>query len=226
MTESPTPWSKEECRDRYVRGTAISLRQLAPIAGIPLNTLTCWCRKDGWVGQRKQVQDKLTAETDHKTIEKTSDRNSDLAVEHLNSYQSARRVIDAYFRWQSQKIEEVKDIPERLEAELKSIRPSNINFWLLALERAINGERLAAGLEWENVPKAIAFLERLGYVVADPTISINQSVQAKELGLSDEAAGLIKAKLLGLSEDFKTLPGIPDASLVPIAAAQDKIETH
>jgi hypothetical protein len=206
------PWNKEQCRDRYVRGSSITLRELAAESGNSHKTIEDWSRFDTpkWSEQRKLFQGELRVKCDNKIVEKTSDRTSDLAIEHLTSYQSARKVVDAYFQWQNRRIEEVKDIPERLEAELKSIRASNINFWLLSLERAINGERLAAGLERDNVPKAIAFLERLGYEVIDPTIPLGQSPASGELGLSDEAVELIKAKLLGLSELPKEQVAIVD----------------
>jgi hypothetical protein len=206
------PWTKEQCRDRYVRGSKISLKQLAVESGNSYKNINNWSRFDEpkWSVQRKSFEAQVRLECDNEIVKKTSDRTSDLAVEHLNSYQSARSVVDAYFQWQNRRIEEVKEIPERLEAELKSIRASNINFWLLSLERAINGERLAAGLEWENVPKAIAFLQKLGYEIVDPTIPPGQSTKLEESGLSDEAVELIKTKLLGLDEPSLTADNLTE----------------
>jgi hypothetical protein len=219
---SPTPWTKEECRDRYVRGSQISLRQLASDSGNSRKTLEDWSRFDvpKWSEQRREFQGEARVRGDHKAIENISDRTSNLTVQHLDSYQSARRVVDTYFAFLNRRIDEVKDIPERLEAELKSIRASNINFMMLSLERAINGERTAAGLEWENVPKAIAFLQRQGYQIVDPTI--DREVGLEELGLSDEAAELIKMKLLGV-EDSGTDTHAPT---FPTATTQAETQTH
>lgn len=219
---SPTPWTKEECRDRYVRGSQISLRRLAQESGNKYKTINDWSRFDipKWSEQRKDFQAEVRLKSDNKMVESLSDRTSNLTVQHLDSYQSARRVVDTYFAFLNRRIDEVKDIPERLEAELKSIRASNINFMMLSLERAINGERTAAGLEWENVPKAIAFLQRQGYQIVDPTI--DQTVGLEELGLSDEAAELIKMKLLGV-EDSGTDNHAPT---FPTATPQAETQTH
>jgi hypothetical protein len=236
MTQAKKPWTQEECRDRYVRGTKISLKQLAVESGNPYKTINDWSRFDEpkWSMQRKSFQAEIRLQSDNKILEKTSDRTSDLVVEHLNSYQSARRVVDAYFQWQNRRIEEVKDIPERLEAELKSIRPSNINFWLLSLERAINGERLAAGLEWENVPKAIAFLTRLGYAITDPSLpaatDAEADLEATPKGFTDEQAGDIRARILGISQGTASPSPLPsevdignqeDSSSREVAAGRD-----
>jgi hypothetical protein len=204
--DKPRPWTQQECRDRYVRGTKISLKELAVESGNSYKTINNWSRFDEprWSIQRKTFEAEVRSKSDNKILEKTSDLTSDLAVEHLNSYQSARKVADAYFQWQNQRIEEVKGVPERLEAELKSIRASNINFWLLSLERAINGERLAAGLEWENVPKAIAFLQKLGYVITDPSLppatDAEAELEATPKGFTDEQAGDIRARILGIPQ--------------------------
>lgn len=195
-------WTKEECRDRYVHGLQISLKKLAIESGNSAKTIEDWSRHDTpkWSEQRRQFQGQARVDSDNKAIEQISEIKAGLATEHLRSYQSARRVIDTHFNWFNERINAVKHIPERLEAELKGTRKSDLNFLTLSLERVINGERTAAGLEWENVPKAIAYLQRLGYQVVDPTIESSNGTEG--LGLSDEAAELIKVKVLGIEETY------------------------
>lgn len=225
------PWTKEQCRDRYVRGDRITLQQLAVESGNPYKTLNHWSRFDEpkWSIQRQDFQAQLRLDCDKKVLEEISTHTSDLAVEHLKSYQSARSVVDVYFRWQSKRLDEVKSIPERLEAELKSIRAANINFWMLSLERAISGERLAAGLEWENVPKAIAFLEKLGYQIIDPSLPSEADAETSgsiaPKGLSDEVAAQVWAGILGVEEN----PGaarLPEALGDRSGASQDSREVQ
>lgn len=216
LNQPSKPWSKEDCRDRYVRGSKISLQQLAVESGNKYKTINNWSRSDEpkWSVQRKSFEAEVRLKSDHKAIEKTSDHLSNLTTEHLKSYQSGRKVIDTYFAWLNGRLDEVKAIPERLEAELKSIRASNLNFMLLGLERAINGERTAAGLEWENVPKAIAFLQRLGYTITDPSLppesDAEAALKAATKGLSEEVAEQVWAGILGIPEDAPSpveLPG-------------------
>lgn len=202
-----------------MRGAQISLKNLASESGNSRKTLEDWSRFDTpkWSEQRRHFQGELRVKCDNQAIEKVSNHVSELAVEHLRSYQTARKVIDEYFSWQAKRLDEVRGIPEHHEAEIKSIRASNLNFMSLTQERVINGERLAAGLEWENVPKAIAFLQRLGYVITDPslpsTTDAEAELEATPKGFTDEQAGDIRARILGIPQGSASpspLPGEMD----------------
>uniref|UniRef100_B8HMZ9 Transposase n=1 Tax=Cyanothece sp. (strain PCC 7425 / ATCC 29141) TaxID=395961 RepID=B8HMZ9_CYAP4 len=55
MSES-NQWSREECRNRYVRGEKISLRELSRLSSRALGLLGRWCKEDGWTEQREQYR--------------------------------------------------------------------------------------------------------------------------------------------------------------------------
>jgi hypothetical protein len=204
-------WTKDQCRDRYCRGQ-ISLSQLAYDSGVPRQTLAGWSASDGWVAHRKRIQTELRTKSDENFIEQASEHLSSLAMAHFKSFSTSRNVIDTYFNWQSDRLKEVANIPERLEAEIKSINPAAVNHWCTALERAVNGERTATGMDWESVPKAIAYLTRLGYDITDPSLpsiaDTETEKQAETEGLTEDAANTIRAQILGIPQDAAAVDAV------------------
>ncbi|MGL4620017.1 MAG: hypothetical protein ACRCZS_13300 [Chroococcidiopsis sp.] len=205
------PWVLEQCRDRYVRGLTISIAALSVESGVVKRTLERWSKREDWVEQRRQYQALMSASTDQKSIEKTSEKLSDeislLATEHFKAHKSVRRLAEIYLNFTTtrieQKLENVKSNPEYLEAELKSISPVVLNFWSLILDRSVKGERVAIGMDYEDVNKAIATLTSLGYVITDPTAQQNATLtqeSTETIGFSDIQFEQVRASILGVDE--------------------------
>ena len=71
-------WTK--IRTEYINGH-ISYRKLAEKHGIPFQTLRDRAIKEGWFEKRKIQRDKISLKTEQKTVEKISDKQSDLAAD-------------------------------------------------------------------------------------------------------------------------------------------------
>jgi hypothetical protein len=147
----PKPWSKEECRDRYVRGEKIGLRSLEELSGRGLSTLGEWSGTDDWVVQRERFWDERRTKTDQLIIEKSAEAISDelaaIATGHYETY---------------------KTVCERAEALLESAAEADeVNFLSLAIHRSIQGQRVALGMKFQDLNEAIAAIERAGFKVID-----------------------------------------------------------
>ncbi len=168
-----TPWSKERCRDRYVHGQKIGLRALAVESGVSFKTLTEWSAKDDWPGQRKHFQDNLRTETDKKVKSKLSITRAELSIEHFESHRQVRRVAQCLLGIIEDKVQQIQSNhpelvdPEQLQQTVKQLfsHVGNINQLSMVIDRAVEGERVAAGLEYEDLQKAAAALRRHGFDV-------------------------------------------------------------
>lgn len=201
------PWKIEQCRDRYVRGLTISIAALSAESGVVKRTLERWSKREDWVEQRRQYQASMSAITDQKSIEKTSeklsDELSDISKEHFKAHKSVRRLTEIYLNFLTDKIERSLDNPEYLEAELLKISPIVLNFWSLILDRSIKAERVAVGMDYEDINKAIATLTSLGYVITDPTAQQNATLTqdaGEAIGFSDIQFEQVRASILGVNE--------------------------
>lgn len=170
-------WTREDCRDRYVRGNPISFRSLSEQANRHLSTIADWSTSDpdgNWVTQREKYQNALRLETDTKAIEQVSTRLStelsELATEHFTINKQARELALIYLRTRSQSLKNAAEKGfDSLLAELKAVSASEVNFWSLILTRHLEQERNVTGLDYGlNLNRAASILEKEGYVILDP----------------------------------------------------------
>lgn len=209
---------------RYVQGSEITLRQLAKESDRNPSVIFRWSSKEQWEAERKHVESKLRAATLEKTIEKTSnklsDEISDIATEHFNSAKYWRQLADLIVKGtikQATKAQKKGDGDFLKEIEKIKSQGINLSSWNLILDRSIKMERTALGLEYEDVNKAIAYLQKLGYEVRDPSLTeqknsdttTEKKVVASK-GLTEDQINTIRAGILGVSSDASdsaTLPG-------------------
>ncbi len=172
-------WSREECRNRYVHGPRIGLRGLAVESGVSFKTLSEWSAKDDWPGQRKQFQDNLRTKIDEKVRSKLGITKAQLCRDHFASHSQVRRVAQCLLGIIEDKAQQIQSShpelidPDQLQETVKQLftHVGNLNLLSLTIDRAIEGERVAAGLEYEDLHKAAAMLKRRGFdvVVAEGT---------------------------------------------------------
>jgi hypothetical protein len=155
--------------------TGLGYRLLSEQSGRDPSTLTAWSKSDPegtWQDQRQRYADELRTETDKKTIEKTSDQLSDqlseLATEHFKAHKSVRNLAQIYLNYMTQQCQR-HEHPEAMEEFVKQLNPLTINFWSLVLDRSIKGERVATGMQYEDVTAAYKYLTALGYEISDPS---------------------------------------------------------
>jgi hypothetical protein len=164
------PWTNEQCRDRYVRGTRIAFPELATLSGCPQGNINRWANKhpEGtWKEQRDRYLREKRSQTDLKAIAKTSeklsDQISDLTVSHFEGYSLLREISLTYLNQISDRLSH----PETAE-QLAQLNPLALNLWSLIIDRSIKGERAVLGLEYEDLNKAIAAVEKAGFEVRVP----------------------------------------------------------
>jgi hypothetical protein len=183
-------WSKEQAERRYVQGDRVTLEALASLSGVSISTLKRWSATGGWEQQRAIYQDGLQGDIRAKTAEKISDELSgllsQLSQEHLEAYQTVRRIVtakakrllevlakDLTLAQLHQEISADPNIPEELrEKAMKQFDPGEIGNMARTLDICIRGERLVAGLEYESVNAAIAACEKAGLEVKVPAGSV------------------------------------------------------
>ncbi len=162
-------WSREECRIRYVQGDEIGLRSLSKLANRPNSTVSRWCAEDNWTEERDRYWVELRAQTEQKTIEKTSDRLSDewakINEEHLKGSELFRKLaiqltmaLGADFQQSRNKAKVAKD---------KNVYLSIQKYGSLYKEM-VGLERRALGMDYMDINTAIAKVIHEGYDVSEP----------------------------------------------------------
>jgi hypothetical protein len=99
-----------------------------------------------------------------KTSEKLSDQISDLAMSQFQGYSLLREISLTYLNQISDRLSH----PETAAEQLAQLNPLALNLWSLIIDRSIKGERAVLGLEYEDLNKAIAAVERAGFEVRVP----------------------------------------------------------
>lgn len=208
------PWTKEQCRRRYVQGDDdIAIRQLAKDSGVPRATIEGWTRAEKWFEQRQTFRGKLNARIDEKVIEKIGE---EVAIEISNYSKKHVEVCDTFIGVAEYYINRLLVMLRSGELSIDKLDGFKHNFMSLSLDRAINAQRAALGLEYEDVNKAMRLLKSMGYEVTEP-ISINAKEQSESKakttkGISESTAAEIRSKILGIeSEDTPTLSAEVDS---------------
>lgn len=172
----PKPWTKEECRRRYIEGDdSIGIRPLAEISGNSKATIELWVRKELWVEQRTQYRNKLRSTIQKETIEKKSkkisDELSDIVAKNYEVHKLARdyvaKLIEARAR---QLAEDLKLEDSHKQVALKQHNSVEINNLSQALKRSTDAINEITGLQYYiDINAATDKLTREGYEVIDPT---------------------------------------------------------
>jgi hypothetical protein len=173
----PKPWTKEQCRQRYVEGEDdIGFRGLSELSGYSKSKIAKWAADDvpTWAVQRGQYRDRIRTETQQKTIDKTSERLSDdlsdISVANYEAHKLARDYAHTIFKIKAKHLQQVIKLPdeERL-AELKKHSASDMNYWSLILSRSTQEIAAATGLPYYiNANTAFTKLEKEGYIILNP----------------------------------------------------------
>jgi hypothetical protein len=216
------PWTKEQCELRYVEGERITIEQLAIAAGIPAPTIRRWAAAGKWRTRRDAFQATVREETRDKLADKLSDELGDLlsgaSVEHLEAYRICRRLAMMRGQFLLRKIEPAfrtsthpemagdgeadplaAEAVQAIQAEaLQSLNPMELNLVCLIIDRCVRGERLVAGLDYENVNAAIAACEKAGLEVKVPIGAVLASFGGAQgeasvgrKGISDRAGSAV-----------------------------------
>lgn len=170
----PKPWTIKQCCDRYVMGDRIALRTLAELSGVPHSTIAHNCSSDKWIGKRSKIREAV----DFQTIDIISAQISGHQARILNGhYQSEVGVFDqanAIVSIVSSQLEGMKarfqesqdngEKPKNSVYELQAL-VSSLNQAQNTIAGAINGQRKALGLDYEDLNYAVASVRRSGYEV-------------------------------------------------------------
>lgn len=186
----PKPWTKEQCRSRYVRGgDNIGLRALAGASGQPRSSLEKWSRAENWVELRQDFQGRLDAATTEKLIEETSNRLSislaDVAVGNSDAHEFMKAfMLDiAKFKhnyWCKLKElpidpteeaqQELKSLEEKIEKVKKYLSHHDLNQLSQAIARSTQEIAAALGLPYfVSVNASYKKLKAEGYEIVEPS---------------------------------------------------------
>lgn len=192
-------WNRKECEDRYIQGAAISLEALAKLSKVGSSTLKRWSSAGDWPRLRREYQDGLAvngrAKASEKITEDVAELLSGLSQQHLEAYQiirqiamaKARRVLEVLSKDLTlaqihQEIESDASLSDEIrEKAMKQLDSGEINTLCRTIDLCVRGERLVAGLEYENINAAIAACEKVGFEVKMPAgTSLMTFEQVKE----------------------------------------------
>jgi histone H3/H4 len=172
----PKPWTKEQCRRRYVESEEdIGIRKLAVQAGLSKGTVEGWVRRELWVDQRRRYQDTLQTTIQVKTIHKTSERISDelsqIVIENYKVHKLTRDYVAKIIEQKARQLAEDLELTgeERKRAISQHSAPET-NQWSQALQRSTNAINETRGIRYYvDINAATAMLAKEGYNVINPS---------------------------------------------------------
>ena len=162
------PWSREQCKERYVRGDKISIRQIALASGRAKSSMERWRQDDNWEDDRRQYQVQLGTSVTEKAIEKTSERLSDeiadIAIANYQAHKMVRDYVVELIQIRVAALEEDKKRDDlNMAAILKKHGAESLNYLSLALARATQEIATVTGLQYHvDINAAIRRIEREG----------------------------------------------------------------
>lgn len=173
----PRPWTKEQCRRRYVEcDDDIGLRGLATASGQSRRTVEDWSRTELWAEQRRQFRGNLNAVIQEKTIEKTSekisDELSDIVIENYKVHKLARDYVAKIIEIKRRQLQEdlrIEDGQKRKSA-IAQHNAAEVNQWSQALKRSTDAINEVRGIKYFiDINAAADKLSREGYEIIDPS---------------------------------------------------------
>ena len=175
-------------------------KQVASELGLNPKTIERWLKIPEFKEAIANLQSKTLTKMVDKTADKMSDEFSEITLEHLKAARTYRKMSEAVAKLGvSQLIKNPGVIDELL------VKANVYNAWNLILDRSIKIERTALGLDYHDVSLAIAFLQRLGYEVSDPTLqpvkTDGEAVSRVVKGLTEEQLNQIRSGILAISEN-------------------------
>lgn len=179
----PKPWSKEECRRRYVESSdSISFSKLAQASGVGESTLFRWSTEgakngqEGWVAQREVYQRELRELTRSKTLEQTSSKlSAELSRTAVECYKPHKTLLTYATKVIDLKMRRLRGLENRdqeiIDKELKTNHiASELDYWSKIVARSTEAISRLTGLEYYvNLNAAAAKVESEGYTIVDPS---------------------------------------------------------
>jgi hypothetical protein len=187
-------WSEAECQRWFVQGTG-KLTELAQLSNAPYGTLKRWCTAGKWVEKRKQFRAELYSQTEQKTIDKASDQISEqwatLTIEHLEGFQLCRKIAllkARYIQSQLEKLQveesmrrsigaDVEEVEQEQAEKLAQLCLDDLAVCSQVIDRCVKGERLVLSMEYVDINRAIAAVERTGLKVVSPSDAMIVNLQ-------------------------------------------------
>ncbi len=176
----PRPWTKEQCRRRYVEADDnIGVRGLAEASGVSRSTVESWSRTELWVEQRRQFQGNLKAAIQEKTIEKTSekisDELSDIVIENYKVHKLARDYVAKIIEVKARQLaEDLKLSGEEKKKAVAQHNAAEMNQWSQMLKRSTDAINEVRGIKYFiDINAAADKLSREGYEIIDPSEANN-----------------------------------------------------
>lgn len=152
---------REDAKTWYVTNLEnITLKDVAKEFNVPVSTIYIWSKEGLWKENRKNFLEEYHNESNRELIEESAKKFagviSDLAYEHFESYRCTRVLAEKFFN---------NALLESQHMGFSVVDVNKAESWSRILDRAVKGEREAAGLEYEDLSKAIQEIERSGLTV-------------------------------------------------------------
>jgi histone H3/H4 len=177
----PRPWTKEQCRRRYVEADDdIGIRGLADASGQSKGTVEGWVKRELWLDQRRQYRDTLKTTIQEKTIEKTSekisDELSDIVIENYKVHKLARDYVAKIIEVKARQLaEDLKLVGEEKKKAIAQHNAAEVNQWSQALKRSTDAINEVRGIKYFiDINAAADKLSREGYEIIDPSEKPNE----------------------------------------------------
>lgn len=174
--ELPKPWTREQCRRRYVEDESdIGIRTLAALSGNTKTTIEGWVKRELWIQQRTEYRQKLNNTIQEKTIEKTSEKISDelseICTENYRVHKLARDYVAQLIAVRARQLSEDLKIEDKEKRKIAFLQhnPTEMNLWSQALKRSTDAINELRGIKYfAEINAAADKLTREGYEIIDP----------------------------------------------------------
>lgn len=137
-TKGKYDWVK--LKNEYLT-TNISLRGLAEKHNIPFSTVNARSSREEWGKQKPEIQNKINAEVEQKTIKSVIDEKVEVNKRHIALFDRGLDIVEYLMQKYLEEIE---------QGTGKKATACNVDFLMSAITKAQKGQRLALNLDNED----------------------------------------------------------------------------
>jgi hypothetical protein len=160
------PWSREDCRDRYVIGDKIGLRKLAEISGLDQRRIERWSSADNWPENRRQFLGTVSAKTQESVSDAIAEKASAVIERHYEAFKELESLALSLITLSQQCADQLATAGAVDPYRLQALTGASTNASSV-LRGSTDGQRQALWLDTENINVAIGIVEKHGYRVSE-----------------------------------------------------------
>jgi hypothetical protein len=221
--KTPKPWPRDICRQRFVFGDKITIKELAILAKVPLGTARRWSfsekvgsKRSPWPEQRDHREQKTNKTVDQKIEEASAiavsrvvalNDPTEKMIAHLTALEKTREVAVNFVSLYHKIVFAIENGTSISDAEQKAFAfqlkvggKTPLGTHINALQMAIAGERQVLRMDYDRPEVLMAAAQKMGYLLIDPNM-LPEGTPLPEMQLQQAIAPALDAQIMDEPEN-------------------------